>query len=113
MSISYYEQDEENRDNRLVCPNCGSDVLISEFGELGMCQECFESWSISDLHTRVPILTQVNQENTLIAIKNIMVGVCPSYEEGQCNESCDGDPGWDNCLTRKILSILNGDKRSV
>ena len=62
MSIAYYAQDEENADNRLVCPLCGADVLISEFGELGMCQDCFESWPVSDLHTRVPILTQLNQE---------------------------------------------------
>ena len=62
MSTSYYEQPEENLDNRLVCPNCGKDVLISEFGELGMCQEDFEAWPVSDLHTRVPILTQLNKE---------------------------------------------------
>ena len=62
MSISYYAQDEENPDNRLVCPNCGADVLVSEFGELGMCKECFESWPLDELHCRVPIESTVTHE---------------------------------------------------
>ena len=58
MSISYYKQGEEKPEDRLVCPLCGADVLLSEFGELGMCEECSEAWPISDLHCRVPIWSQ-------------------------------------------------------
>ena len=49
MSIAYYSQEEENDEDVLVCPECGRPVLISEYGELGLCERCGEEYPISDL----------------------------------------------------------------
>ena len=67
MSIGYYSQDEEhsphweeNPNNRLVCPECGCDVHISEGGEVFYCRECDEEGLISTLSCRTPIESGVD-----------------------------------------------------
>ena len=51
MSQAFYEQDEET-ENRLVCPDCGREILISEYGETGLCPECFDERPIGEHPTK-------------------------------------------------------------
>ena len=72
MSIGYYSQDddgsphfEEDPKNRLVCPDCDEDVLISEYGETWLCEGCYEEGQVKDLRCRESIeemLSIINQE---------------------------------------------------
>ena len=71
MSIGYYSQDddgsphfEEDPKNRLVCPNCGEDVLISEYGETWLCEGCYEEGMVNDLHCREPIESMITAKYT-------------------------------------------------
>jgi len=50
MSVSFYKQDDEepNPEFRLVCPYCGDEILISEYGEKVICLKCEIEFSISE-----------------------------------------------------------------
>ena len=49
---AFYPQDEEDYYIRLVCPDCGNEVLRSEYGETVFCEVCGEEHPISKAPTR-------------------------------------------------------------
>ena len=62
MILEYYSQDEElsphweeNPDDRLVCPECGCDVIMDDQSLTFICTECMEDGLVSNLSCRVPI----------------------------------------------------------
>ena len=52
MSTAFYKQDEEDYFLRLVCPECGDEVFISEYGETVFCESCGEEYPSSMAPTR-------------------------------------------------------------
>jgi len=48
-------------------------------------------------------------QDKLKAIENTLIDVCEDYGTEYCKEGiCDCDPnGWEGCLTRKILEIID------
>jgi len=51
-------------------------------------------------------------EDKIRAVEVLLQDVCEDYGKEICQEGvCDCDPnGWEGCLTRKILEILEADK---
>ena len=54
----------------------------------------------------------LDQKQRLDAIKTKMFDVCHDFDSDYDNcEECNGDPGHENCLTRKVLDIILGVKK--
>ena len=60
MSQGFYEQEEGT--DKLVCPECGHPVLISEYGETGLCVRCFEEHPITVCPCEYPMIVKENKE---------------------------------------------------
>jgi len=76
--------------------------------------ECSE---LMDANQTIHILAKTlgDKNRKLKAIENTLIDVCVNYGTDFCREGCcDTDPnGWEGCLTRKILGIINHNSEGL